>query len=62
MIKALLLLFIPLAQVIFRPEASMQTFENQYAYYVDSTQCPVCGGPAGHAEAYRLRLRTWAVI
>jgi|GEM_PF-2328934 len=37
MIKAFLLLFIPLIQVIFRPEASMQTFENQYAYYVDST-------------------------
>ncbi|MBX2954065.1 MAG: hypothetical protein KF870_16300 [Leadbetterella sp.] len=37
MIKAFLLLIIPLAQVIFRPEASMQTFENQYAYYVDST-------------------------
>lgn len=37
MIRAFLLVFIPLVQVIYRPEASMQTFENQYAYYVDST-------------------------
>lgn len=37
MVKALFLLFIPLIQVIFRPEVSMQTFENQYAFYVDST-------------------------